>query len=100
MTFEHFKTQLDVHKTDFTLLVRDKFCLKLIINCFVLFRFAFYFSVLFSFFFYHRGGDEWKVRYFNELLLFTYVLPLWLDRFNNFNSPVFHVNVYDWSNYH
>ena len=66
----------------------------LIINCFVLFRFAFYFSVLF-FFFYHRGGDEWKVRFFNEFLLFTYVLPLWLDRFNNFNSPVFHVNVYD-----
>ena len=82
MTFEHSKTQLDIHKTDFILLVRDKFCLKLIIYCLVLFWFAFYFFVLFSFF-YHRGGDEQKVRSFNEVLLFTCVLPLWLDRFNN-----------------
>ena len=65
MTFEHFKTQLNVHKTDLTLLVRDKFCFRLIIYCFVLFRFAFHFSVLFSFF-YHRGGDEQKVRFLTK----------------------------------
>ena len=99
MTFEYFKTRLDVHKTDFTLLVRDKFCLRLIICCCVLFRFAFHFSVLFSFF-YHRGGDERKVRFFSEVLLSSCVLPLWLDGFNNFNSPVFHMNVCYSSNYH
>ena len=36
-----------------------------------------------------------KGEIFNEVLLSTRVLPLWLDRFNNFNSPVFHVNVCD-----
>ena len=81
-----------------TLLVRDKFWLKLVLLFIVffvcLFWFPFYFSVCFLFF-YHRGGDEWKVRFFNELLLSTHVVPLWLDRFNNFNSPVFHVNVCD-----
>ena len=79
-----------------TLLVRDKFWLKLVIYCifclFVLVCFLFFCLLPF---FYHRGGDEWKVRFFNELLLSTYVVPLWLDRFNNFNSPVFHVNVCD-----
>ena len=94
MTFEHFKTQLDVNKTDLTLLVRDKFCFRLIIYCFILFRFAFYFSVLFSFFF-TIEVEMSKGEIFNEVLLSTRVLPLWLDRFNNFNSPVFHVNVCD-----
>ena len=32
---------------------------------------------------------------FNELILSTCVVPLWLNRFNNFNSPVFRVNVCD-----
>ena len=58
-----FKTQFDVHQTDFTLIVTDKlFCLMSIIHCFVLFWFPFYFSV-FVFFFHYRGGDEPKVRF-------------------------------------
>ena len=79
-----------------TLLVRDKFLLKLVIYCF----FRLFVSVCFLFFclfpfFYDRGGDEWKVRFFKELLLSTCVVPLWLDRFNNFNSRAFYVNVRD-----
>lgn len=45
-----FKTQFDVHQTDFTLIVTDKFCLMSIIHCFVLFWFPFYFSVFVFFF--------------------------------------------------
>ena len=62
-----FKTQFDVHKTDFTLIVTEKFCLMSIIYCFVLFWFPFYFSVLFCFVFFHyRDGDEPKVRFFYQ----------------------------------
>ena len=76
-----------------TLLVRDKFWLKLVIYCFFFGLFV-CFGLLFIFLFVsHRGGDEWKVRFFNELFLSTCVVPLWLDRFNSFNSPVFHVIV-------
>lgn len=64
MTFEHFKTQLNVHKTDLTLLVRE-ILLQVDYLLFGLFRFAFYFSVLFTFF-YHRGGDEQKVRFLTK----------------------------------
>ena len=47
----NFKTKLDVHQTDFALLVRDKFCLMSIIYCFVLFRFPLIFLFCCVFFF-------------------------------------------------
>ena len=56
-------TIFDVHQTDFTLLVREKFCLMSIIYCFVLFQFPLIFLFCFVFYFHYRGGDEQKVRF-------------------------------------
>ena len=85
-----FKTQFDVHKTDFTLIVTEKFCLMSIIYCFVLFWFPFYFSVLFCFVFFTTEmamNRRWD--FSTKMLLSTCIIPLWLDRFNNFNTTLF-----------
>ena len=85
-----FKTQFDVHKTDFTLIVTEKFCLMSIIYCFVLFWFPFYFSVLFCFVFFTAEmamNRRWD--FSTKMLLSTCIIPLWLDRFNNFNTTLF-----------
>ena len=66
MTFEHLKTQLNVHKTDLTLLVREILLqVDYLLFCFVSVCFLFFCFVLF-FFFYHRGGDEQKVRFLTK----------------------------------
>ena len=91
------RLNFNVYQRDFTL--TNKFCLISSIYCFVLFRF-FYFSVFCSFFSAEVGmSRRWD--FFIEMLLSTFVVPVWLYHLNSFNThTVFHVNVCNWSNYH
>ena len=61
---------------------------------------GFFLFFIFYFFLLQRlQGAEGEI-FFNEMLLSTCVVALWLDRFNNFNTrTVFHVHVCDWYNY-
>ena len=79
-----FKTQFDVHKTDFTLIVTEKCCLMSIIYCFVLFWIIYCFVLFSTEMVMNRRWD-----FFTKMLLSTCIIPSWLDRFNNFNTTLF-----------
>ena len=68
--------------------MRDKFCLMSTNFCFALVSWLFFCVVfyLFFFYFYHRGDNERKVRFFKRNVALYLRVSLWLDRFNDFNE--------------